>query len=83
MVGVLLPLGQDAAGLFKREMWVKNEELRQLQRELKHLREWYVKGMETVATDLHQFRSYFSASEGKKGDRQAGAHGHLDQKQGT
>jgi chromosome segregation ATPase len=48
---------REAADVFKRELFAKNEQLQQLQREVNHLREWYVKGMEVVASDVHHLRS--------------------------
>lgn len=47
---------REAAEMFKQELYAKNEQLRQLQREVKHLRDWYMKGLEVVANDVHSLR---------------------------
>lgn len=48
---------RDAADLFKREMWAKNEELRTLHDEVRQLREWYTRAMEGVARDLQVLKA--------------------------
>ena len=45
---------REAASAFKREMWEKNEQLHAIQVELRQMREWQTKSLESFVSNLYQ-----------------------------